>query len=31
MEDDNKTPNGDNDIWKMIVSQLMVIMIYGKL
>jgi hypothetical protein len=29
MEDDSKSTNGDNDMWKMIVSQLMVIMIYG--
>jgi hypothetical protein len=26
MEDDIKSTNGDNDIWKIIVSQLMAIM-----
>jgi hypothetical protein len=30
MEDDSKSTNGDNDIWKIIVSHLMVIMIYGR-
>jgi hypothetical protein len=28
MEHDSKSTNGDNDIWNMIVSQLMVISLY---